>query len=357
VKNIRVRFPILIGLALFGAMATARSASGQATCAERGRRIGTVIIDSRPDGVSSDGRGSYVPQTDGVIGAFVATAAGFALTSPRALSVNLNHPVAGGGGVPLGVITTVHALGTAEGFQQPIGINTQLTRTENRQASLLCIAPGRTEPAAQISVTFYIDGRLHLLQMGPQPFGHGHPDWQPLLIHGAGTSSGTVSRTSATTWAVDLPAGSVGRLFDLYEGPRRAVDKGLYNVQLRYEIADAVPGVSSALQPVAQRQGAVGVVERYRALKRDSSRAYFFGDLGAVGFWFLDNKRADDAVTVFRLNVEENPRFADGYVGLGEAYLAIGDTARAVVNYRRALELNPRDQVAADFLRRLGARP
>lgn len=80
--GIRVRFPILIGLALLGAIATARSARGQAPCTERGRRIGTATIDSRPDGVSSDGRGSYVPEADGVIGAVVGTAAALAL-NPR----------------------------------------------------------------------------------------------------------------------------------------------------------------------------------------------------------------------------------------------------------------------------------
>jgi hypothetical protein len=39
-------------------------------------------------------------------------------------------------------------------------------------------------------------------------------------------------------WVIDLPAGSVGRLFDLYNTTQYAVDKGLYYTQLHYEIGN-----------------------------------------------------------------------------------------------------------------------
>jgi hypothetical protein len=37
-------------------------------------------------------------------------------------------------------------------------------------------------------------------------------------------------------WVMDLPAGSVGRLFDLSSTTQYAVDKGLYYLRLHYEI-------------------------------------------------------------------------------------------------------------------------
>jgi tetratricopeptide (TPR) repeat protein len=60
---------------------------------------------------------------------------------------------------------------------------------------------------------------------------------------------------------------------------------------------------------------------------------------------------------VFLLNVEEYPDAWSPYDGLGESYLAVGDTSRAIANYRRSLELNPTNQAAADVLKRLGANP
>jgi Flp pilus assembly protein TadD len=98
-------------------------------------------------------------------------------------------------------------------------------------------------------------------------------------------------------------------------------------------------------------------VAHYRALKRDSAGAYFFGEasLFPAGNWLLNNKKADDAVLVFRLNIEEYPANWRGHDRLGAAYVGVGDTARAVASYRRSMELNPRNQNTAEVLNRLGA--
>jgi hypothetical protein len=72
---------------------------------------------------------------------------------------------------------------------------------------------------------------------GPQPNGHCHNSGTT-LVNGTGTSAGTIYRASATKWAIDLPAGSVGRLFDLYNTTEYASDKGLYYTQLHYEIGN-----------------------------------------------------------------------------------------------------------------------
>jgi tetratricopeptide (TPR) repeat protein len=205
-----------------------------------------------------------------------------------------------------------------------------------------------------MNVSFHLDGRFHLLQIGPQPFGHCHGATR---VHGSGTSSGTIYRASETKWVIDLPAGSVARLFDLSHTTLNAVDKGLYYVRLHYEI-HAVPGAVAVLGPVAEAQGGAAVVARYRALKRDSAQAYFFdaGQLSPPAFWLLSNKKFNDAVIVFRLIVEEYPDAWNSYGGLGESYLALGDTSMAIASYRRSLELNPKNQNAADVLKRLGVK-
>lgn len=355
----RITTLVLIGLGPFGATGSVGMASGQVDCiADRSRLAGRTIVADRPDGVSSDGRGSYTTG-NGVRGSVVGIAAALALTS-RKLTINLDHPVPGAGGVRLGIITDDHdnRLST-QGFDQPTGIYTQWKHIGDSVRSLLSIPVGHTVVAAQMNIFLHINGRFHVLQMGPQPFGHCHADWQPNLVNGTGTSSGTISRPSHARWVMDLPAGSMGRLFDVSEDPRHAVDQGLYYVQLHYEIVDAVPFVSTMLQTVAQSEGAAGIVARYRVIKRDSSSAYFFGDseLNAVGYWLLDHQRANDAMIVFRLNVDEYPGAWNARDGLGEAYLAIGDTTRAIANYKRSLELNPRNQNATDVLRRIGAKP
>src|SRR5262249_50270625 len=145
-----------------------------------------------------------------------------------------------------------------------------------------------------------------------------------------------------------------------------AVDRGLYFVRLHWEFPNAVPSVANVLLHTAESQGGAGVVARYRALKRDSAQAYYFDQrsLTPAANWLLDKKKAQHAVMLFRLIVEANPNDWGSHRGLGESYLAVGDTANAIISYRRALELSRLDestprapQRLADVLTRLGAKP
>ena len=143
------------------------------------------------------------------------------------------------------------------------------------------------------------------------------------------------------------------------KGRDHAVDRGTYLMELHYEIVDALLPVAGPLQRMASSQRAPAIVTRYRALKRDSAKAYLFDEqqLNAVGYWLLDNRRPGEALTIFKLNLEEFPQSANAHEGLGESYLGVRDTASAIANYRRSLELDPKNQDAIDGLRRLGRVP
>jgi hypothetical protein len=316
---------------------------------------GPTVFGDFPDGLSSDGRGPYISGKDGVGFSFVVqNHHGLSFSypestkNPRTLTVNLNNPVPGGGGVPLGVISVGNDNDLYTAWQ----------RVGNVSKSMVNIPVGQTVSAAQMMLSFHLNGRLHLLQMGPQGYGHCHQQGtDSTRVHGTGTSSGTIYRASQGKWVVDLPAGSVGRLFDISHTASHAADKGLYYFRLHYEI-DGVPSVIAVLGPLLETRGAAGVVARYRALKRDSAQAYRWpGGLNPIGYRLLDKKKPQDAVIVFRLSVEEYPDDWSPYDGLGQSYLALADTSKAIANYRRSLELNPKNQNAADVLKRLGTKP
>lgn len=195
--------------------------------------VAPTTISDLSDGVSSDGRGPYTKGAGGVIASGVHNEAALTfyykdrpVTNPRSYSVNLNRPVRGGGGSPLGIITQRDGSGT--------GFLTQLPMVGDSFQNLHSIPVGRTVKAAQTNVSFTIDGRKYTLQMGPQPVGHCMGGTR---VNGAGTSSATIHRSSQTKWSVDLPSRSVGRLFDIDKNDvEHAVDKGLYYVHLHYEI-------------------------------------------------------------------------------------------------------------------------
>ncbi len=100
----------------------------------------------------------------------------------------------------------------------------------------------------------------------------------------------------------------------------------------------------------ALEKGSVAqALAQYRSLKASKPDAYDFEEqnaLNMVGYGLLQKGRTGDAIEVFKLNVEMFPTHGNPPDSLGEAYLAAGNKALALASYKRALELNPRNEGA-----------
>jgi CubicO group peptidase (beta-lactamase class C family) len=113
--------------------------------------------------------------------------------------------------------------------------------------------------------------------------------------------------------------------------------------------------ISEVMMATLKKSSAAEAIARYRTLKATRAAEYDFADqeLNTVGYQLLGSGRVAEAVEVFKLNVEMFPAWGNGYDSLGEAYLASGNKEQALVNYRRALELDPKNTGAAETLKRL----
>jgi CubicO group peptidase (beta-lactamase class C family) len=80
-------------------------------------------------------------------------------------------------------------------------------------------------------------------------------------------------------------------------------------------------------------------------------------DLNKWGYRLLGKGKLPEALEIFKLTVSLYPENANAYDSLADAYEATGDKASAIVNYRRSLELDPRNTNAADRLKALGTAP
>jgi cytochrome c-type biogenesis protein CcmH/NrfG len=63
--------------------------------------------------------------------------------------------------------------------------------------------------------------------------------------------------------------------------------------------------------------------------------------------------KTEEAIEVFKLNVELHPDSFNVYDSLGEAYMNSGDIKNAVNNYKKSLELNPDNANAKEMLKKL----
>lgn len=119
------------------------------------------------------------------------------------------------------------------------------------------------------------------------------------------------------------------------------------------------PAPKASLVEELMKGDAQQVIARYHELKAKSPNVYDFSEqeINRLGYTLLGRRRAADAIEVFRLNTEEHPASWNVYDSLAEAYAEHGDRDLAIANYKKSLELNPKNTNAAERLKRLEAPP
>jgi CubicO group peptidase (beta-lactamase class C family) len=115
--------------------------------------------------------------------------------------------------------------------------------------------------------------------------------------------------------------------------------------------------VRQALEQTFFARGLEPAIAQYHEMKTTyPAEAFDEYLLNRLGYRLLGADRLQEAITVFELNVVEYPDASNPYDSLGEAYLAAGDTAKAIVNYRKSVELNPENTNGMAVLERLEGR-
>jgi len=137
-----------------------------------------------------------------------------------------------------------------------------------------------------------------------------------------------------------------GRVFE-----RASLDQMLREVE---RIAN-LPSIHETIAPIIQQRSVQAAVQEYRRLKREAPQQYEFeeSELNELGYELLKDKRVDDAIEIFKLNVETFPAASNAYDSLAEAYMIAGNRELAIRNYERSLKLDPRNTNAIAQLRKL----
>ena len=138
-----------------------------------------------------------------------------------------------------------------------------------------------------------------------------------------------------------------GRFFD-----RKQLDSMLGKIQ---QIADRI-SIADLMFKLIEEQGLEVAIEKYREFSVKEYDKYDFSEseLNSLGYRLLQLKRVKAAIEVFTLNVEIYPHSSDVYDSLGEAYMLNGDKEFAIKNYKRSVELDPKNRNGLEKLKSLG---
>ena len=97
-------------------------------------------------------------------------------------------------------------------------------------------------------------------------------------------------------------------------------------------------------------EGAVAAAVRDWLADPVNRHAQATSELNRLGYALYREGAVEDALVVFRLNVEVHPAYANGWDSLGEILLAEGQAEAGLEAYRRAYALDPRVGRAAEVL-------
>jgi Flp pilus assembly protein TadD len=103
-------------------------------------------------------------------------------------------------------------------------------------------------------------------------------------------------------------------------------------------------------------KGTQAALDTYTRLKQGAFPGYGKTEestLNQLGYTLLREKKLDEAIKVFQLNVEEYPKGWNCYDSLAEAYMTAGKNDLAITNYEKSLELNPDNKNGTEMLKKL----
>ena len=94
--------------------------------------------------------------------------------------------------------------------------------------------------------------------------------------------------------------------------------------------------------------------QKFAAWKADKAYSLNEGEINGLGYNFLGDNKVTEAIAVFTLNVESFPNSFNVYDSRGEAYMKAGNKTAAIQDYKKSVELNPKNTGGFAKLKELG---
>ncbi len=112
------------------------------------------------------------------------------------------------------------------------------------------------------------------------------------------------------------------------------------------------------LQKIIDEKGIQEGINAFHNMK-NATRTYHrfvFEDwvIKNIGLHYLLKNKIEEAIEIFKLNVQQYPDSGDAYADLADAYLKNKNVPLAIENYRKALEKNPGNKIIEKILKKLG---
>ncbi|WP_310554408.1 serine hydrolase [Flavobacterium sp.] len=122
------------------------------------------------------------------------------------------------------------------------------------------------------------------------------------------------------------------------------MNKAIRNIL--YDLPFDAPKMSlaNALLNEIKEKGLTSGLEKLKELKKSDKYSIKESEINDAGYQFLQIDKVTEAIEFFKINIENFPKSGNAYDSLGEAYLKSGNKILAIENYKKSVELDPKNE-------------
>ncbi|MFK2820674.1 serine hydrolase domain-containing protein [Flavobacteriaceae sp. LMIT009] len=114
------------------------------------------------------------------------------------------------------------------------------------------------------------------------------------------------------------------------------------------------PSLRRSIASVILEDGIDNGITLYHELKVDTTRYKFSEqEINSLGYQFLGENYVDEALGIFKLNIQEYPESANTYDSYGDALLVKGDSLKALENFQKCFEMDGTMIISRDKAKKL----
>ncbi|MFV8341884.1 serine hydrolase [Flavobacterium sp. XS2P39] len=131
------------------------------------------------------------------------------------------------------------------------------------------------------------------------------------------------------------------------------MNKAIRNILYNKPYSLPKKSLATALVDIIMEKGIASGLEYFKENKNSTVYAINENEMNNAGYQLLNTGKEKEAIEVFKLNVEAFPQSGNTYDSLGEAYLKNGDKNLAITNYKKSVELDPKNENGKKILKEI----
>lgn len=170
-----------------------------------------------------------------------------------------------------------------------------------------------------------------------------------VIAHGGGINgfNTNIARTPSDKSLVVLLSNAGG-------APLNAITVAVLGIIHNKDFAMPKKSIANELFTVIDTKGIDAGITRYNAIKDSEKYDLNEREMNAIGYKLMSSDKVGEASKVFQLIIKAFPKSSNAYDSYAEALMTLGKNEDAIKNYRKSVELNPNNQNAIDFLKKMG---